>query len=528
MFSSTTRAVVALVAGLVAVGACAANDGATASGAASGSGSQARHPEAVRRLVEAAEPARAGVEYRDGAAPPTAIGGGEDRAPSIAVPGAIVPGGPAVAVTLAPGAPRARFRFSATAGTGYGLALTGVSYAPSPGNVTAILRTGEGAALTRCSFGPSSSCNLDPSMFAATAAYVLDFESDGVAVTSFTAVLTADASGTLAIDGDAAVASLRAGQNARYQFRGTAGQLVTVVISGNTLDDGNPDTTHDTNVLVFPPSGPGASPIGSLVMATVTSALTLDLTLPETGDYTIWIDPVALDRGSVHVAVTSYAQGPLPVDRVATVELGLGQNARYNFTATAGIGYAIAITRLRFTPAAGQLQVRLLRADGTLVASCGFFAPMSCNIDPGAVPTTGTYFVEFDPTEVTATSLGAVLSTEVTGTIAIGGKARITTTLPGQNARYRFDGTAGRTVNVVLSNDSIDDDDLGNGNGTGVVVLQPDGSAIARATIQIPRPGEDPALHVRTIAVTLPETGTYTILIDPQGLDRGSVTLALR
>lgn len=94
----------------------------------------------------------------------------------------------------------------------------------------------------------------------------------------------------------------RAGQNARYSFAGTAGQLVKVVVTGNTLDDGNPATVNTTQLAVFKQSNLN-SPIGTVGFNTVASGATLNLTLPDTGTYIITINPAGLDSGSLNLGV---------------------------------------------------------------------------------------------------------------------------------------------------------------------------------------------------------------------------------
>jgi len=96
----------------------------------------------------------------------------------------------------------------------------------------------------------------------------------------------------------------RAGQNARINFSGTAGQLVRVVVSGNALDDGNTATVNNTQMLVFKPSSPNTGAIGSVGFNTGISSATINLTLPETGSYAITIKPSGLDSGGLNLGVT--------------------------------------------------------------------------------------------------------------------------------------------------------------------------------------------------------------------------------
>ena len=128
---------------------------------------------------------------------------------------------------------------------------------------------------------------------------MLDFDPNGTVAASCNALLSTDLAGTIAVDAaPTAVTFARAGQNARYSFTGTAGQLVKVVVSGNTLDDGNAATVNVTQLAVFRPTAPNGAPIGFVGFNTVSPGTTLNLTLPETGTYAITINPTGLDSGS--------------------------------------------------------------------------------------------------------------------------------------------------------------------------------------------------------------------------------------
>jgi hypothetical protein len=103
-------------------------------------------------------------------------------------------------------------------------------------------------------------------------------------------------------------------------------------------------------------------------------------------------------------------------------------------------------------------------------------------------------------------------------TITPGGPAvTATTTANNEDATVTFDGTAGQRVSLNLTNVTI-------GTSTccaaKVSILKPDGTALVVATYF----GKN-GLFIDT--KTLPVSGTYKILIDPQGSSTGSVTLTL-
>lgn len=423
----------------------------------------------------------------------------------------------------------ARYRFTAQAATGYGLAVGPLSFTPSSGSpsLAVTLRKADGTSLATCSFSVAGSCDFDPSSFATTDSYLLDFDPSNLAAASFNAILSTDASGAVPVNGSTAttVTIARAGQNARYNFSGTAGTLVTVLLSGNALDDGNTSTVNGTQVLVFRPGS--AVTIGSGTFNTVATGLTLDLTLPDTGNYTIAIKPSGLDSGTVDLQVKAAATGELALDGTTAVNLSAGQNGRFTFTAQAGTGYGLAVTGLTFTPSSGSpsLTATLRKGDGTSLGTCSFMAGGSCDFDPQSFATTGTYLIDFDPSGLAAASFNAVLSSDAGGVVTVDavGPTVVPIVRAGQNARYTFSGTTAQLVTVVVSNYALDDGNAGTPSSAQVTVFKPSNATNAISTNVI-----NVATGQLTVDLTLPETGSYTVAIKPIGLDTGSINLQVK
>jgi large repetitive protein len=428
------------------------------------------------------------------------------------------------------GGQNGRFSFAAQAATGHGLAITGLGFVPTTGSpsLTVTLRKPDGTSLTSCAFAVSGSCDLGPASFATAGTYLLDFDPSGLATAGFTAVLSSDAIGAVTVDAatPSPVTIAREGQNARHSFTGAAGQLVSVVVTGNALDDGNASTVNNTQVQVFQPSSLVAAPIGNGNFNTVAAGLVLDLTLPETGSHAIAIHPGGLDKGSVNLQVKSTATGSLALNGTTAVSLGAGQNARYSFAAQAATGHGLAITGLGLVPATGSpsLTVTLRKADGSALTTCTFTASGSCDFAPASFATAGSYLVDFDPSGLTAASFTAVLSSDATGAVTVDAATPTPVTLAraGHNARYRFTGTAGHAISIVLSGNALDDGSPGTVNTTVVLIGRPsNGATVASGTFNTVAAG-------LTINTTLPETGTYSILINPSGLDSGTINLGVK
>ena len=138
----------------------------------------------------------------------------------------------------------------------------------------------------------------------------------------------------------------------------------------------------------------------------------------------------------------------------------------------------------------------------------------------------GLYSATYTPTAAgqltfsfTASSAGASATRTVTGTasevlaIAPGGPpVTATTTAPDQSVRLRFDGQAGQRISLKLSAVTIP--------SSYISILTPDGSALGTSTYVSTSGG---FADTRT----LPTTGSYSILVDPQGTGTGSLTLTL-
>src|SRR6185369_13262885 len=191
-----------------------------------------------------------------------------------------------------------------------------------------------------------------------------------------------------------------------------------------------------------------------------------------------------------------------------------GQNALYTFSGTAGQQVSLNITSSTY-PGCLSLSARILKPDGSTLGSnstCG----STLLVDSLKLASTGTYTVVIDPQGTSTGSANVVLNTfnDVTGTITAGTPITATTTTVGQNALYTFSGTAGQQITVNITNSTF----------AGCLsltarVLNPDGSTLGSSSTC----GSTLLLD----SLTLGTTGTYTVVIDPQGTATGSATVLL-
>jgi hypothetical protein len=253
---------------------------------------------------------------------------------------------------------------------------------------------------------------------------------------------------------------------------------------------------------------------GSLISSSQMNGASLDFVeLPATGTYTILLDPLSEYTGSVAIAVSSALSGEIvPQGSAVAVDIKrVGQNAYYTFSGQSGQTVSVQLSDV--TIRSGYFSI--LKPDGTPLGKPTSFVSGGAMIPAQVLPTSGTYSVLIDP-DLSYTGharLALYNAPELTGSIMID-QVTVTPTLtvPGQRARYTFDGTAGQWVNLGLTGVSI--------STSTVSILKPDGSKWSSTTIGSSGGSLDPL-------TALPETGTYTITVEPVSNYTGSMTLAL-
>jgi hypothetical protein len=397
------------------------------------------------------------------------------------------------------------YSFTAEAGKGYGLALPGYTITPT-NNLFVTLRLANGPALANCTiYNGTSTCTFAPSLFAAAGTYMIDFVPGNASAATFNASFSKDTGGALTVDASATTMTVaREGQNGRFTFSGTAGDLVNIVVSDMV------GFASVGSLQLYRPSD-GAS-IASMNVW-YSQGGSLSASLPQTGTYTFLMDPGGLDKGSMHVAVKSFATGPLTVDGSTAINLSAGRTGRYSFTAEAGKGYGLALPGYTITPT-NNLFVTLRGGDGTALSNCTIYNGTStCTFAPSLFAAAGTYMIDFVPGNASAATFNASFSKDTEGALTIDAAATtVTIAREGQNGRFTFSGTTGQSVSIVISNM------VGFASVASLQLYRPsDGASIASVNIYYSNGG--------SLTTTLPQTGTYTFLMDPGGLDTGSMNV---
>jgi hypothetical protein len=299
------------------------------------------------------------------------------------------------------------------------------------------------------------------------------------------------------------------GGTSTASFSGTAGQRVSLNITSVTI--------FSSKVSILKPNGNNL-----LTPFTVTrSGYFLDVqTLPTTGTYKIVVDPKDTYTGKMTLRlydVPADPNGPVTADgTAATVTTTTpGQNARLTFAGTTGQRISVNLTGVTYSAA----RLRILEPDGVtnLYSPALSFGPGGGFLDTKTLPANGLYTLLIDPKLIATGSATVQLYTvasDATGTVTPGGgAATATTTSPGQNAILTFAGTAGQRVSLLLGNSTYPSVRVSLRDPGNADLYTPPASLV----------GADAFMDT----VTLPANGTYTVFVDPQGADTGSLDVTV-
>jgi YD repeat-containing protein len=316
------------------------------------------------------------------------------------------------------------------------------------------------------------------------------------------------------------------GQNVRLAFNGTAGQQVSLQTSNVAL-------TPAGSAYVISIIKPDGTTLAS--QQATSNTLISTTTLPVSGSYTILVAPSPGSTGSMVLklndagpAVGSITPGGAPVTANVPPK---GQDQAYAFSGTAGQRVSLVISNKQlFTGSvrSGTIYVFIKAPNGTTLAQDTNVNTSSTFsfIDALTLPVNGTYTIVIqNPFGVTGSVTltlydivdvtGPITPVNFTGTTGmVPESVTVTLSQPGQNARLTFNGMAGERFSVFATSP-----DFNFFRFTLLNILKPDGTSL----------GVLPTSSTASVTdfQTLPVTGTYTVLIDPQGMQTGSATVTL-
>jgi RHS repeat-associated protein len=309
---------------------------------------------------------------------------------------------------------------------------------------------------------------------------------------------TVDQTQRMTPGGAAGALSVAADHTSLVLFDGSAGQEITI----NATDTGS---RAFANVI-----DPDGNQIATLGVGEGFENFMEAVSLPEDGTYTIAYT-AAWAAGPAHATLKINDVGTESVDAQPTaagtrVHLsstvpGTDPGVRMNLHA----GDAVSVATSNSTY--GYANLRLVGPDGRQVAAGDAFTSGDGWLDAVTVPTDGRYTLRVDPQGPNTGAIDLTLwdATTKEATIAPdddGDTVRVTTTAPGQDVRYTFDGHAGQRIAFKPTSDS---EVGGTYDWVKTTLLAPDGSAL-ESLWWITDTG---------MPVTLPTDGRYTIVVNP-------------
>ena len=387
--------------------------------------------------------------------------------------------------------------FTGTSGQHVSLTVSGVTVAGTTGYT---VKNPNGSTLASGSLGTSGGFVEIPYLPTA-GTYTIAVDPSGASTGNISLTLNdaTDVTNTITPGGGSVVISTTvAGQNARLTFSGTTGQRIAISAS-----------TTFANCWTLALLKPDGTSLSSTF--TCGSGFFLDpVQLPVSGTYTVLLDPSGSGIGQATVSAfdvtdvtdTIAIDGPSVVKTINTP----GQVIRLTFSGTSGVRLAVN-TATTFSVC---WTLAILKPDASQLSST-----LSCGgtlfLDPQQLPVTGTYTLLIDPsgggTGQATSNLYSV--TDTTQSITIGGSSVVSPIgTPGQVARLTFSGTAGQRVSVNSSS-TIN-------SCWRLTLLKPDGSTMVNPLTC----GSTNFLEPQQ----LPVTGTYTLVIDPNGSGTGQTT----
>ena len=296
--------------------------------------------------------------------------------------GTITMGGPAVTLTTTVPGQNGSLTFSGTAGQQVSVTTSQDTF--NSCFSLAVVKP-DGTNL----YGPAGACSngfLDPMTLPATGTYTIRLLHNGSGIGSLTFQLynvPSDVTGTITMGGPAVTLTTTVpGQNGSLTFSGTAGQVISLNTSQNTigcykLGIKNPDGTN-----LYGPSGQCGTPFVDPV------------TLPATGTYTITLGHSGAGTGSLTFQLYS-----VPPDATGTITIGgpavtltttvPGQNGSLTFSGTSGQRVSVTTSQDTFNSC---FSLAVVKPDGTNLygpagaCSAGGFGPLT-------LPASGTYTI---------------------------------------------------------------------------------------------------------------------------------------
>ncbi len=340
--------------------------------------------------------------------------------------------------------------FSANAGdrlVGY---LNTPTTSPAGGLVSAVIVDANGISLPGpnwSSYGTGSFAQNYPAI-PATGTYQVLLGSQYGQTFSGQFTVARDTVKALTIDGTAqSVSTTVPGANAYLTFNATAGQNLSLALYNGVY---TPNTATAAYLTIYTPDG------NTYQTSTFGTGNHYDLlNVPQTGTYSVTVQPQTLESISFTAAVMNAVTGSLTIGTAKSVSLTKpGQTALFTFNANAGDLLGGYLYNPVTSPSGDPLAATVLNTNGTQVSGpfWGFYSSSSFFQNYIAIPTTGTYEVLIEPLYTETSSAQFTIARDQATSATINGAAvNMSSTDPGQSAYITFSGSANQNVRFNVS-----------------------------------------------------------------------------
>jgi YD repeat-containing protein len=316
------------------------------------------------------------------------------------------------------------------------------------------------------------------------------------------------------------------GQNAKITLTCTQGGRVAIAFSGaqfsGILSTGFSFKILQPDGTLF--AGPFNGGPFSFPLSTASGFVEYNdvFTFPVSGTYTLIVDPDTDGTGSMTVTLDNATDLSLNINADGSANgvstTNPGQNAHLDFSATIGqrisavisnstYSNQVAATLQQINSGGGVSNVRGAGGDGSNIF-----------LEASAINQSGNYRLFLDPSGQDVGSATAALYTvnDVNTTVdTLNDPVTVTTTVPGQNANLTFSASAGQSLTLSVSGSTFVR------NRCNVTLQNPGG-------FSMPGSGDCTGTGPWSTTQTAPQTGTYTIVVDPVQSSTGSLTVSMR
>jgi len=308
------------------------------------------------------------------------------------------------------------------------------------------------------------------------------------------------------VSGSGASYTTVAGQYAYFSFSANAGDNVSFAMTNFSLTPTSASTM--ATVLFYQPNGVNLT-YGNCLNNQGRCEFHLR-NLPQTGTYTIIVQPGGQAAMSFVATLSQDVTGSLAPGTPSTINLpAMGQSASLTFSLSSQQTVAVNLASISTSPANSTVYLYVYNSSGAVVTNQGTTTGVTLNLPNLAA---GTYTVVVTPAYPATGSMQVTLEPQTGGALsptASGSGASYTTPVVGQNGYFSFSANAGDNVSFAMTNFSITPTSAS--TSATVLFYQPNGVNFTYNNCNNTQGSCE--FHLRN----LPQTGTYTVIVQPGG-----------